>query len=427
MGHCDEDWQHIEDLTAVQDAGLARVLAAAARSPFYRRRGVPADRAGFDRLPLTTKRDLREAYPFGLLAVGPDAVAVYHESSGTAGEPTASCYGDDDWADVEERFGRKHVGLGPGDVMLVRTPYALMMTGHMAHGGARRRGAMVVPADNRSAVMPYARVIRLLRDLGVTLTWSLPTEPLVWAAAARAAGLDPAGFATLRAMFVAGEPLGPARRRRIEEIWKVPLVDDYGSTETGPLAGHCPSGRLHLWADRVLFEVYDPATGRVGPDGRGQLVVTPLRRRAMPLLRYNLEDEVEVSHRPCPCGWALPTVRVLGRAGAGVAVGRVRVSQAGLEEAVFGLPIEHGVLFWRARTDGTGLEIEIEVEPAHAADAVALVTEAVVRRYALTPRVTGRPPGSLMPSTVLTAPAQVHKPRGLFGPGEDWDRALLYY
>src|SRR5438045_3680294 len=104
------DWQHIEDLTAIQDARLVDTLAWAARSPFYRRRGrVPTDRAGLGRLPLTTKQDLRDGYPCGLLAVGPEAVATYHESSGTSGGPTPSFYTPGDWADVEERYARKWV------------------------------------------------------------------------------------------------------------------------------------------------------------------------------------------------------------------------------------------------------------------------------------------------------------------------------
>ena len=218
-------------------------------------------------------------------------------------------------------------------MLLVRTPYALMMTGHMAHAGARRRGATVVPGDNRSVVMPYARVIRVLHDLGVTLTWSLPTETLIWAQAARAAGYEPArDFPALRALFVAGEPLSPARRRRIGEIWDVPVLEEYGSTETGPLAGQCPADRLHLWADRAVFEVHDPRTGQTRPEGTGQLVVTMLGREAMPLLRYNLEDDVEVSYEACPCGWELPTVRVLGRSAFGHRVGRAVITQAGLEE-----------------------------------------------------------------------------------------------
>src|SRR6185503_19058239 len=98
-------------------------------------------------------------------------------------------------------------------------PYALMVTGHLAHAAARRRGATVIPGDNRSLAMPLSRVVRVLHDLDVTLTWSLPTETLLWAAAARAAGYEPGrDFPALRALFVAGEPLTPARRARIAAL-----------------------------------------------------------------------------------------------------------------------------------------------------------------------------------------------------------------
>src|SRR6185437_3289350 len=200
--------------------------------------------------------------------------------------------------------------------------------------------------------MPYARVVRILHDLEVTLSWSLPTETLIWAAAAGHAGYRPdRDFPSLRALFVGGEPLSPVRRARISEIWGVPVVEEYGSTETGSLAGQCPEGHLHLWADRVIFEVYDRSTGTVRSEGRGQLVVTPLYRQAMPLLRYNIEDEVDISYAPCPCGWHLPTVQVLGRSGAAIAVRGTPVTQARLEALVYTLPLAYGGLFWRARAE----------------------------------------------------------------------------
>jgi phenylacetate-CoA ligase len=276
--------------------------------------------------------------------------------------------------------------------------------------------------------MPYSRVIRVLHDLDVSLTWSMPTETLLWAAAARAQGLRPeTDFPALRALFVGGEPLSAARRRRISEIWGVPVVEEYGSTETGSLAGECPAGRLHLWADRAIFEVYDPATGAVRADGSGELVVTPLYREAMPLIRYNLADNVEVSYADCPCDWRLPSVRVLGRAAFGYPVSGVRVDQNSLEDLVFGLPAASQVLFWRARAETGLLRVQIEVDPALAADACARLTEAVRSRFGLTPEVTAVDPGTLVPRHVLTAVHDVVKPRSLFGADEDWDKALLYY
>lgn len=424
-------WQSFDELTAIQDQALGRMLGWAADSPFYRARfgdDVPADRAELLAAPLTTKQDLRDAYPFGMLAVPRSELATYHESSGTAGQPTPSYYTADDWIDLAERYARKWVPITAADTFLVRTPYALMITGHLAQAAARSRGATVVPGDNRSLAMPYSRVVRVLHDLDVSLTWSMPTETLLWAAAARAAGHQPgADFPALRALFVGGEPLSAARRRRISEIWGVPVVEEYGSTETGSLAGECPEGHLHLWADRAVFEVYDPRTGALSRDGSGELVVTPLYRQAMPLIRYNLADNVEVSYEPCPCGWHLPTVRVLGRAAFGHPVSGVEVDQNSLEDLVFGLPATYEVLFWRARADADLLRIQIEVAPQHGAAACAELTAAVRRRFGLTPEVAGVTPGTLVPHHVLTAVHDVVKPRSLFGADEDWDKALLYY
>jgi phenylacetate-CoA ligase len=425
-------WNSPQELAALQDEQLPALLARAARSPFYRARfgagPVPRDRAGLQALPLTTKQDLRDAYPFGLLAVERSELATYHESSGTAGKPTPSYYTERDWVDLTERYARKWVGISEQDVFLVRTPYALMITGHLAQASARSRGATVVPGDNRSAAMPYSRVLRVLHDLGVTLTWSMATETLLWAAAARAAGLEPGrDFPHLRALFVGGEPLTPARRRRISETWGVPVVEEFGSTETGSLAGDCPAGHLHLWSDRAIFEVYDPRTGSVGADGLGQLVVTPLYREAMPLVRYNLEDDVEVSYRDCECGWGLPTVRVFGRRGFGYPVNGVTVAQHELESLVFDLPAELGVLFWRARAMADRLVVQVEVRDDCAEAARAALADGIETRLGVPAEIESVTTGTLVPQRVLTGVQDVVKPRSLFGPDEDWSQAHLYY
>ncbi|MFJ8581133.1 phenylacetate--CoA ligase family protein [Micromonospora sp. NPDC093277] len=424
------DWRDTSELTAIQDAQLGRTLEWARRSPFYRSRlaGSIRTRADLAALPLTTKQDLRDAYPFGMLAVGRAELATYHESSGTAGTPTPSYYTADDWIDLAERYARKWVGISAEDIFLVRTPYALMITGHLAHAAARLHGATVVPGDNRSLAMPYSRVVRVLRDLGVTLTWSMPTETLLWAAAARAAGHRPgADFPGLRALFVGGEPLSPARRRRISAIWGVPVVEEYGSTETGSLAGECPQGQLHLWSDRAIFEVYQPQTGKITPTGAGELVVTPLFREAMPLLRYNLGDNVEVRADGCECGWALPTIRVLGRAAFGYPVAGATVSQGRLEELVFGLPEAYEVMFWRARAEPDRLRVEFEASAAAGPAAAEALRASISAEFGVPSEVVAVPPGTLVPEHVLTGVHDVVKPRSLFGADEDWDRGLLYY
>ncbi|HXA61337.1 MAG TPA: phenylacetate--CoA ligase family protein, partial [Streptosporangiaceae bacterium] len=209
--------------------------------------------------------------------------------------------------------------------------------------------------------------------------------------------------------------------------WGVPVIEEYGSTETGSLAGECPEGRLHLWADRMLFEVRDPGTGRASAEGNGHLVVTPLLREAMPLVRYDLEDDVEVSYADCACGWLLPTVRVLGRSAYANQVNGRKVTQPQLEDLVFGLHQRFEVLFWRARAEPERLLIQIEVGAAFAAEATATLTAAVRAAVGVTCEVTPVPPGTLVPDRVLTGVHDVVKPRSLFGPDEDWDKALLYY
>jgi phenylacetate-CoA ligase len=137
----------------------------------------------------------------------------------------------------------------------VKTPYSMATTAHQMHVAARAAGAMVIPADNRTSMMPYRRVLRLLRDLQPTVTWSLPSEPLLWAAADRALATGThERVPRLRALVVAGEPLSAAKRHRISELWGgARVIEDYGSTETTSLAGECSQGVLHAWADRFLF------------------------------------------------------------------------------------------------------------------------------------------------------------------------------
>ncbi|MFY1634934.1 phenylacetate--CoA ligase family protein [Solwaraspora sp. WMMB335] len=435
-GHRPElgDWSSVEQLHDLQRARLPRLLARAARSPFYQKRfaggHTPTTVEDFFALELTLKQDLRDAYPWGMLAVDPAELATYHESSGSAGTPTPSFYTAGDWHDLAERYARKWVGINADDVFLVRTPYALMITGHLAHAAARLRGATVIPGDCRSLAMPMSRVVRVLHDLNVTLTWGNPTETMMWAASARAAGLDPAtDFPALRALFVSAEPLTGARRNRISEIWGgIPVVEEYGATETGTLAGAAPDGTMRLWADRVLFEVLDPQTGRLQPEGRGTLVATPLYRDAMPLLRYHLADEVEVSYRDADRdSWFLPTVRVLGRSAFEYRVHGIGVTQERLEELIFGLPREREVIFWRARAEQELLTVEFEVPPAQRELARAELGTAIDRRFGVPHRITPLPPGSLVPDAVLTADTDVLKPRSLFGPHDNWDKSILYF
>jgi phenylacetate-CoA ligase len=296
------------------------------------------------------------------------------------------------------------------------------------HRVACLRGALVIPASNRSWNMPYARVVRMLRELPITVVWCVPTNALLLAAAARIAGYDPArDFSSLRAFLVAGEALSEARRARIAALWGGKVVlQDYGSTETGSLAGECSHGRMHLWADRLYCEVIDTGTGRSALNGVGQLVITPLYRRAMPLIRYFIEDTVEIRADACGCGWKLPTVEVLGRSVTRALVQGKPLFPSELESAVYSLPIEYGVLFWRALYDTNRIEIEIEAEPAHGAAAAEALADQVQKRLSISSQVQAVAPGTIVPHERLTAQAGMLKPNYLFPADQGWPRDYLW-
>jgi phenylacetate-CoA ligase len=408
-------------------ARLDQVLHVARRAPFSAERLARARASEWFDVPFLTKEDMRAAYPFGLLAAPRSQIASYHESTGTSGEPTASYFTEGDWEDVASRFCRNAMNLAPGDAVLVKTPYAMATTAHQMHRAARRAGAMVVPADNRSTVMSYPRVLRLLRDVPVTVAWCMPTEALLWAEAARRTGAGPSrDFPSLRAFVVAGEPSSFEKRRRIAELWNARVFEDYGSTETGSLAGECEHGALHLWADRFYFELRDSETGAVSREGRGELVVTSLFREAMPLVRYLLGDIVDLSHAPCPCGAGGPTVRVCGRAMTAFEVSGQRLFPVDVEAAVYALPKQRGVLFYRAQCRARALHVEFEVNRSEAAAAQRELTEAITVRAGVRAEVRAVPTGHLVPDALFAPAIPFAKPRFVFAEHEDWSKAIAY-
>jgi phenylacetate-CoA ligase len=400
---------------------LKDVYRRAQRTAFYANR-LPEEMGDWARLPLTTKEDLRQTYPLGLLGVPIEKLATYHESSGTSGSPISSFFTENDWLDIQNRFLRSRVGLGPRDMVFVKTPYSLVTTAHQMHGAARLVGATVVPADNRSRNMPYRRVLRLLKDLPITVTWCLPTEALIWAYLARQMGLDPAqDFPHLRALMVAGEALSPARREAISQLWGGrPVIEDYGSTETGSLAGECSHGQLHLWSDRLHFEILDGTSQTAVLEGRGSLVVTPLEREAMPLVRYHLEDEVRIFSTACPCGSTSPRLEVFGRKLARTS----GLYPRDLEEVIFRVVPQ--TWFWRARASAEAIEVEVHVahSPCAARKSLQEAIESAFGRRALVRPVNA---ACFVAPEWLRAEEPMQKPRFVFGADENWNNSAVYF
>jgi phenylacetate-CoA ligase len=294
------------------------------------------------------------------------------------------------------------------------------------HKAALLRKATIVPADNRSSITPYSRIIKLLHDIQITVSWCMPTEPLLWARTAKLIGYDPKfDFPFLREFLVAGEALSEKKRKRIESTWgDIRVSQDYGSTETGSLAGECSHGNLHLWADRFIFELYDEEEDILKKAGEGQLVVSSLFREAMPLIRYNLGDYVRITYDSCECGWHLPIVEVIGRNAVPIVQQR-KLFPYRLEDLIYDLPEENEVYFWRGKYSKEQLIIELETS-SNVTDVEAKLKADIMKYLQIKAEVNVVPAGTLVPKHALLAQNQFTKPKFLFKDSEDWSKAILY-
>ncbi len=240
--------------------------------------------------PFTTKADLRDTYPYGMLAVPREQCVRLHASSGTTGQPTVVGYTAGDvamWADVMARSLRA-AGIRPGWVVHNAYGYGLFTGGLGAHYGAERLGCTVVPVSGGQT----DRQVRLLRDLRPDAVLATPSYLLALLDEVDAQGAD---VSSLQVGVLGAEPWTEDMRREIETRTGMHAVDVYGLSEViGPgVAVECVETKdgLHVWEDHFYPEVVDPATGEVLPDGEyGELVFTSLTKEAMPVVRYRTRD-----------------------------------------------------------------------------------------------------------------------------------------
>ncbi len=404
---------------------LIDVIARARGSAYYQSRLPKGIR--WNEVPITYKASLRDGYPFDFLAVDRKNISTYHESSGTEGKPISSYFTEADWEDIARRFVRNGIDLTPDDLFFIKTPYSMVTTAHQAHTAARLLRVPVVPADNRSSLMPYSRVLQCLRDLQVSVTWSLPTEVIVWRVAAMLNGFLPDQFPKLRAFWVAGEPLSAGKRQALRSMWNGKAVfEDYGSTETGSLAGECTHGNLHLWSDRIYFEVFHPASGAITEGGRGQLLVTPLFREAMPLLRYLIEDEVEIAPSRCACGSLHPTIRVFGRVSGALQIAGKKFFPLEIEDAIYQVGNPYALALWRGFPEGQRLKVEYYCLNDIDQKARVTIQREIERRLGVPVVASPGQLDSFLSPALVTQPLSFSKPRFLFQPGENSLRGIQY-
>jgi phenylacetate-CoA ligase len=294
-----------------------------------------------EELPFTSKSDLRDAYPFGLLAVPREDLVRVHASSGTHGKPTVVGYTRADldvWTELMARC-MTMAGVRPGMMIHNANTYGLFTGGHGFHQGAERIGCTVVPVSGGFT----ARQAMLLHDFGSQVLVSTPSYALVIAAAVRDAGIDPSSLSLELGLF-GGEPWTDGLRAEIERALPgLRAVNFYGLSEMcGPgVATECLEVRdgLHVNEDHFLVEVVEPASGSVLPDGaEGELVFTTLTKEAMPLLRYRTGDIASLVREPCACGRTLARLRALrGRRDDMLIVRGVNLYPSSVEHVLLGV------------------------------------------------------------------------------------------
>jgi len=270
--------------------------------------------ADLSRLPTTSKSDLWETYPFGLLAVAREDVVAVHGSSGTGGRPTLVGYTRADldlWADVVAR-SLGCAGARAGTVVHNAYGYGLFTGGVGFHLGGIRMGATVVPMSGGMT----QRQLTLIADLRPEVLTCTPSYAVTLGEAAAASGTD---VTSLRAGIFGAEPWSEAMRAQIESVLPLKALDVYGLSEViGPgVATECIEAQsgLHVNEDHFLVECVDPSSGAPVPDGQpGELVFTTPTKEALPLLRYRSGDIASLARGTCVCGRTLVRMsKVLGR------------------------------------------------------------------------------------------------------------------
>ena len=335
----------------------------------------PADinsQEDFEKLPFSEKDDLRNAYPLGLMAVPEEEVVRIHSSSGTTGDPCIIPYTQQDVLDWAELFKRCYeiAGITPMDRIHITPGYGLWTAGIGFQLGAEKLGAMTIPMGPGNT----DKQIKFMEDMGSTVLCATSSYALLLAEEIEKRGVK--DKIKLRKGVIGSERWGPKMRARIANELGVELYDIYGLTEVyGPgIAINCEyETGMHYFDDFLYFEIIDPKTGKVLPDGElGELVITTLRKQGAPLIRYRTHDLTRIipDDIPCPCGRDLPRIDViLGRTDDMVKVKGVNIFPGQVEDVLKDIK-------------GASSEYQIFIDHVDGKDKITLFVETPLRDQA---------------------------------------------
>lgn len=301
-----------ERLEAFQLVQFKEIVKNAKKSIYYGKlfRDIGLDTEQIDsldvikKIPFTTKDDLRENWPYGLLAVPKSELIRMHVSSGTTGRATVVFHTASDiqaWTNVLARCIYM-AGMRKDDVFQNMMTYGLFTGGLGFHYAAEKVGALVIPSGAGNS----KRQIQLMRDFETTVIHIIPSYALHLSRVFEELKVDPRKDTKLRIAFIGAEPHSEKMRKVIEEIYGLKAYNSYGLSEmNGPgVSFECPyQNGMHIWEDHYFVEIIDPKTLEPVSDGQeGELVLTTLMRKGMPVIRYRTKDLTRIIPGPCECG-----------------------------------------------------------------------------------------------------------------------------
>lgn len=366
--------------------------------PFYTKKldeaGVTAEKIKSLRdlqyIPYTTKDDLRDHYPFGMLAQPTSKINRLHASSGTTGKPTVVGFTKNDldtWAELVARLVTA-AGATEKDIIQICFGYG-MFTGALGlHNGLEKIGATVVPTSSGNT----EKQLMFMRDFGTTGIVATPSYALYLSEMAKELCFPMSDY-HVRLGLLGSEGCTPEMRTQIEKNWGLFATDNYGMSELGGpgLSGECEERcGLHISEDHFLCEVVDKTTLLPITDGgAGELVVSTLTKEGMPLLRYRTKDITRITYEPCACGRTTARMeKIMGRSDDMLKIRGVNVFPSQIESCLVGTENigPHYQLVIRREGFADTLEVQVELEENFFVDSYPLLekTRESIRHKLLT-------------------------------------------
>jgi len=376
-----------EQIRAWQDERLVKQIHHVWENvPYYRKKMeekglTPEDIQGAEdlhKLPFLSKADLREAYPYGLLAVPLKDCVRIQSTSGTTGKRVVAFYTQGDIDLWEECCARAIVAAGgtQEDVCQISYGYGLFTGGPGLNGGSHKVGCLTIPTSSGNT----ERQIMFIRDLNATILCCTPSYAAYIAETMKEMGLTPEQI-PLKAGIFGAEAWSEEMRQNIQDTLGIRAYDIYGLTElSGPGVGFECSAQsgLHVNEDHFIAEVIDPETGEVLPDGQqGELVFTAITKQAFPMIRYRTRDICVLSHEKCPCGRThVKMSKPRGRTDDMLIIRGVNVFPSQIETVLLnqGYPANYQIIVDRVKNTDT-LDVQVEMTPEMFTDNMGEIAE----------------------------------------------------